>query len=369
MSVFGFLGDALARGAEAIDPLFGAAATAVAIVLFTLVVRAALHPLARAAARGEKARTALAPQLAALQRKHKDHPERLKEAMAELYAETGSSPLAGCLPTLIQLPVFFVMYHLFSTGGGGLLDHTLLGAPLGGHWSEALADGGVFGPHGLVYLALFALIAAVATWNYRRARASMAAAPQPAAGGAAVPGMAGMAKMMPLLSFGTLITVAVVPLAAGLYMVTTTTWTACERALLHRDRGRSAPERRRPGRHRAPRRHRPPGRNRTTRRRSRAPHGNVRRRPGRRGSARPGRGRVRGRPEQVRGLPSRSCPRNGAGGRGRYYRSVTVQSVNGVLRSGPRSWTISQIARWPSPIGRPGRPLPGPTLRPRELYR
>ena len=242
MSVFGFLGDALARGAAAIDPLFGAAATAVAIVLFTLIVRAALHPLARAAARGEKARTALAPQLAALQRKHKDHPERLKEAMADLYAETGSSPLAGCLPTLIQLPVFFVMYHLFSTGGGGLLDHTLLGAPLGGHWSEALADGGVFGPHGLVYLALFALIAAVATWNYRRARASLAAAPQPAAGGAAVPGMAGMAKMMPLLSFGTLITVAVVPLAAGLYMVTTTTWTACERALLHRDRGRSAPD-------------------------------------------------------------------------------------------------------------------------------
>lgn len=49
--------------------------------------------------------------------------------------------------------------------------------------------------------------------------------------------MASMAKVMPLLSFGTLITVAVVPLAAGLYMVTTTAWTACERALLHRDRG------------------------------------------------------------------------------------------------------------------------------------
>ncbi|MFH8573456.1 YidC/Oxa1 family membrane protein insertase [Streptomyces sp. NPDC017993] len=242
MSVFGILGDALARGAAAIDPLFGAAATAVAVVLFTLIVRAALHPLARAAARGEKARTALAPQLAELQRKHKDHPERLKEATADLYAETGASPLAGCLPTLLQLPVFFVMYHLFSSGGGGLLDHTLLGAPLGGHWSQALADGGVFGPHGLVYLALFALIAAVATWNYRRARASLAAAPQPAAGGAAVPGMAGMAKMMPLLSFGTLITVAVVPLAAGLYMVTTTTWTACERALLHRDRGRNRSE-------------------------------------------------------------------------------------------------------------------------------
>jgi|GEM_PF-1036508 len=242
MSMFGFLGDALAHGAQAIAPLFGPAAMAAAIVLFTLGVRAALHPLARAAARGEKARTALAPQLAELQRKHKGNPERLQKAMADLYAETGSSPLAGCLPTLLQLPVFFVMYHLFSTGGGDLLDHTLLGAPLGGHWTEALAHGGALGPQGLVYAGLFVLVAAVATWNYRRARATMAKAPQPAAGSAAMPGMSSMAKVMPLLSFGTLITVAVVPLAAGLYMVTTTTWTACERALLHRERGRGAAE-------------------------------------------------------------------------------------------------------------------------------
>lgn len=245
MSVFGILGDGLARGADAITPLFGTAATAAAIVLFTLAVRAALHPLARAAARGEKARAALAPQIAALQRTHKGNPERLRKAMADLYAKTGASPLAGCLPTLLQLPVFFVMYHLFSTGGGALLDHTLLGAPLGGHWSKALADGGAFGPHGLVYLGLFALIAAVATWNFRWARAATPAAPKPVAGGgSALPGLGGIAKVMPLLSFGTLITVAVVPLAAGLYMVTTTTWTAAERAMLHRkvDRTRDGGE-------------------------------------------------------------------------------------------------------------------------------
>ncbi|GAB7033297.1 YidC/Oxa1 family membrane protein insertase [Streptomyces sp. NPDC021749] len=235
MSMFGFLGDALGRAAAVLDPLFGDAAVAVTIVLFTLAVRAALHPLARAAVRGEKARAALAPELQALQRKHKNDPERLRKAMADLYAKTGASPLAGCLPSLLQLPVIFVMYHLFSTGGGGLLDHTLLGAPLGGHWAEALADGGPFGPQGLVYLVLFVLIAAVATWNYRRARATAAQAPTP---DRPLPGMASMAKLMPLLSFGTLITVAVVPLAAGLYMVTTTTWTACERALLQRDKGK-----------------------------------------------------------------------------------------------------------------------------------
>ncbi|MEU4201197.1 membrane protein insertase YidC [Streptomyces sp. NPDC026294] len=246
MSVFATLGSGLSQAADLIEPLFGASATAAAIILFTLCVRAALHPLARAAARGEKTRSAHAPRLAELRRKYAKDPRRLQEETAALYAETGSSPLAGCLPALLQLPVFFVMYHLFTSDGSGLLTHTLLGAPLGGHWTQALADGGPTGPHGLVYLALFAPAAAVATWNYRRARTTMArnaatgSAPGRAgtAGSGTVPGLAAMTKMMPLLSFGTLVSIAVLPLAAALYLVTTTAWTACERALLHRDHDR-----------------------------------------------------------------------------------------------------------------------------------
>ncbi|GCD45558.1 YidC/Oxa1 family membrane protein insertase [Streptomyces paromomycinus] len=256
MSVFATLGGALSQAADLIEPLFGASATAAAIILCTLCVRAALHPLARVAARGEKTRSAHAPRLAELRRTYAKDPQRLREETAALYAETGSSPLAGCLPALLQLPVFFVMYHLFTSDGSGLLAHTLLGAPLGGHWTQALADGGPVGPHGLVYLALFALAAAVATWNYLRARTTMArnvasgaalgqagrADGGPADGGpadgGAVPGLAAMTKAMPLLSFGTLVSIAVLPLAAALYLVTTTAWTACERALLYRGRDR-----------------------------------------------------------------------------------------------------------------------------------
>ncbi|MGW2329130.1 YidC/Oxa1 family membrane protein insertase [Streptomyces sp. NPDC001700] len=232
MSVFASLGTLLTTLADRLDPLFGASATAAAIVLFTLCVRAALHPLARAAARGEKARAALAPKLAELSRKHKNDPERLRRAMADLQTKEGASPLAGCLPTLIQLPVFFVMYHVFSTGSGAgdLLDHTLAGAPLDGRWGGALA-----GQQGLVYLGLFALIAAVATWTYLRARKAARDA-APVAAVPAAPGAAGLARVLPLLSFGTLLTAAVVPLAAALYLATTTTWTAVERALLLRGR-------------------------------------------------------------------------------------------------------------------------------------
>lgn len=156
-----------------------------------------------------------------------------------LHAQEKVSPLSGCLPGLLQLPAFFLLYHLFSstTIGGesnSLLDHRLFTAPLGGRWTDALADGGMFGPAGLVYLGLFALVAAVATVNYRRTRRTMAAQPAPAIGGEQVPGLAAVTRVTPFLSFFTLVSVAVVPLAAALYIVTSTAWSAAEQSLLYR---------------------------------------------------------------------------------------------------------------------------------------
>lgn len=224
--------------ADLVQPLFHASATAAAIVLFTALVRLAVHPLSRAAARGQKARTRLAPQVAELRGKYAKDPERLQKAVLELHAAEKVSPLAGCLPSLLQLPAFFLMYHLFSSGdlGGeanGLLGHGLLAAPLADRWADALADGGVLGPAGLVYLALFGIVAAVATFTYVRTKRQLATADPGQA--QQLPGMAMVTKVMPMLSFATLITVAVVPLAAALYVVTSTTWTAVERAFLYRD--------------------------------------------------------------------------------------------------------------------------------------
>ncbi|WP_241968113.1 membrane protein insertase YidC [Streptomyces sp. ICBB 8177] len=236
--------------AGGLSPLLGTSVTAAAIVLFTVCVRLALHPLARAAARGECVRARLAPDVARLNARHRGDPERMRGALTELYAREGVSPIAGCLPMLVQLPFFFVMNRLFWTGGGGLLDHAmLLGAPLEGRWTGALRDGGPFGAHGLVFLALFAVVAVVATWTYRRTRAATAAAGRSGAAGevgaiggvgatgAVAPvGGGAVARMTPWLSFASLLTVAVVPLGAGLYTVTTVTWTAVERAWLTRRR-------------------------------------------------------------------------------------------------------------------------------------
>ncbi len=234
MSVFATLVEHLA---DLLQPLFHASAAAAAIVLFTALVRLAVHPLSRAAARGQKAKARLQPQINELRKKHGKNPERLQKAMMELHAAEKVSPFSGCLPSLLQLPAFFLMYHLFSSSkiGGernALLDHALFDAPLGARWTDALSDGGVFGGAGLVYLALFAVVTAVAIFNYRRTKRQMAASPLPQDG---TPGMGAMTKIMPLMSFATLITVAVVPLAAALYVVTSTIWTAVERVVLYRD--------------------------------------------------------------------------------------------------------------------------------------
>ncbi|MCZ4514756.1 YidC/Oxa1 family membrane protein insertase [Streptomyces sp. ActVer] len=248
MSAFASLVEGLA---ELLEPLFQASAAAAAIVLFTALVRLLVHPLSRASARGQRARAALQPQIAALRKKHGKNPEKLQKAVLELHAKEKVSPLSGCLPSLFQLPAFFLLYHLFSNSqiGGeanSLLAHQLFAAPLGGRWTDALGDGGVLGGAGLVYLALFVIVAAVATFNYRRTKRMMAAsAPVAAAGGdrgeQQVPGLGAITKVMPLMSFLTLFTVAVVPLAAALYVVTSTTWSAIERAVLYRDMPGAAP--------------------------------------------------------------------------------------------------------------------------------
>ncbi|MGW2305415.1 YidC/Oxa1 family membrane protein insertase [Streptomyces sp. NPDC001809] len=229
LSAFGLL---VERLADLLQPFFATTATAAAIVLFTLLVRLAVHPLSRASARGQKARTRIAPELAALRKKHAKNPEKLRKAVTELHAREKVSPFAGILPSLLQAPAFLLMYHLFA--GDRMAGHTLLAAPLGDHWADALSHGGPFGPAGRVYLVLFALVAAVATYTYRRTKAQLAA--QPLDLGQPTPGAGAIARVMPLLSFATLITVAVVPLAAALYVVTSTTWTAVERTLLFRER-------------------------------------------------------------------------------------------------------------------------------------
>ncbi len=229
-------------------PLLGGLATAAAIVAFTVAIRLLLLPLGyfavRGSVRGEGARARLQPKIAELQRRHARNPQRLQEELGALYRAEGSGMFAGCLPLLLQLPFFSVMYRLFldhSVGGAPntLLSHSLLAAPLGSHW---LAGAGPLSAQGAVFAGLFALLAVVAVLAVRVAR--RATPPGDPAAGPAAPGSAAAAPAAPggraaslagwVIPFASLVTAAIVPLAAGLYLLTTTAWTLGERTILRR---------------------------------------------------------------------------------------------------------------------------------------
>jgi YidC/Oxa1 family membrane protein insertase len=246
--MFGFLGAGVSVAyhlvttlASAFAPVAGSLAAAAAIVAFTLAVRLLLLPLSYYGLRGQAAQARLQPQIAELRRRYASQPDRLQRELADFYQREGGGLLLGCLPLLVQLPFFSVVYRLFlshSVGGqpNRLLAHHLLGAPLGSNWLAA----GPLTAHGLVYLGLFALIA-VAGWLSVRLASQATAAAQSAAGpstaapadGAAAQNRA-LTAVTRLIPFTTVIIAMFVPLAAGLYLLTTTWWTLAERVMLRR---------------------------------------------------------------------------------------------------------------------------------------
>ncbi|PPF70052.1 preprotein translocase [Clavibacter michiganensis] len=221
--------------ADLIHPLAGASATGVAVVLLTLGVRALLVPVGVAQVRAEIQRRRLAPALADLRRRHAGKPERLSRATQELYAREGASPLAGCLPTLAQAPVLAAVYALFAHGRIGGEANVLLAAPFGGVplGTSALASAGLGLAPVLVCAAVLAVLAVVV--EVRR-RADLRFQGPPAPVDPAVPGMAGMLRVLP---FVTVAFAAIAPLAAALYLLASAAWTLGERAVLRRLLGRA----------------------------------------------------------------------------------------------------------------------------------
>ncbi|GAB3923260.1 membrane protein insertase YidC [Kribbella albertanoniae] len=203
-----------------LQPLTGSWAAVIAIVACTLLVRLCLLPLSVRAHRGLKARAALMPHMKKLTERHRDNPERLQRELAKLQTEHGTTLFAGMLPMFAQLPFFWLMYTLFSralVGGetNQLISGTLLGAPLGLHWPVFAATPG--------FLVLAVLLAVVAWFSARLALRQLDES--------ATPLTRRLARWLP---YGTVLTVAFVPLAAGLYLLTTTTWTVVERTVLQR---------------------------------------------------------------------------------------------------------------------------------------
>lgn len=85
-----------------------------AIILMTLIIRTILWPLQAKAQSSMKRMGKLAPLMKELQEKHKDDPTRQQVEVMKLYKEYGVNPLGGCLPMLLQIPIFFAFYGVLQ---------------------------------------------------------------------------------------------------------------------------------------------------------------------------------------------------------------------------------------------------------------
>ncbi len=86
----------------------------IAIILVTIVIKALFFPLTKKSSFSTARMAEIQPKMQELQTKYKNNPQKLNQEMAELYKRENYNPMSGCLPMLIQFPLFIAMYNLFN---------------------------------------------------------------------------------------------------------------------------------------------------------------------------------------------------------------------------------------------------------------
>ncbi len=84
----------------------------VAIIFLTILIRIILFPLTLKGMVSMQKLKDIAPKMKEIQQKHKGDPQKMQAAMMELYKKHGANPFGGCLPLVLQIPVFFAIYRV-----------------------------------------------------------------------------------------------------------------------------------------------------------------------------------------------------------------------------------------------------------------
>jgi len=161
----------------------------IAIIVMTILVRLVLSPVLYKSYLSQAKMKILKPEIAEITAKYKDNPmKKQKETMA-LYSKAGASPMAGCLPALVQLPIFYALFMFFPTAFE-LRQKSFL-------WAEDLSSYDtivelpfnipIYGDH----VSLFPILASIAIFFYMKMTTGQQAMSQPTQ-----EGMPDMAKMM-----------------------------------------------------------------------------------------------------------------------------------------------------------------------------
>lgn len=124
----------------------------IAIIILTIVTRIPFFPIISKGQRSMKKLAELQPKMAEIREKFKNDPQRMQREMMDLYKNNKVSPMGGCLPMLLQMPVFFALYSILSTA------IELRQAPFALWITDLAAPDTLFGhiPHAVPFLGGFA---------------------------------------------------------------------------------------------------------------------------------------------------------------------------------------------------------------------
>ena len=101
-----------------------------AVLVMVLLVRTLILPLTLKQVRSSKAMQAIQPEIAKIREKYKDNPEKAQMETMKLFQEHKVNPMAGCLPLIVQMPIFIALYQSIYFNGS-LREHEFLWLQLG----------------------------------------------------------------------------------------------------------------------------------------------------------------------------------------------------------------------------------------------
>ncbi len=87
----------------------------IAIIVMTIVVRIILSPVTYKSYLSQAKMKVLRPEITELNEKYKDNPMKKQQETMKLYSKAGASPMSGCLPALMQIPVFYALFQFFPS--------------------------------------------------------------------------------------------------------------------------------------------------------------------------------------------------------------------------------------------------------------
>lgn len=94
----------------------------VAIILLTIIVKMILYPLTWKQMSSMRRMSDLQPKIKEIQKKFKDQPDKANAAVMEMYKKHNANPMSGCLPLLVQLPIFWALYKTLYNFGTYITD-------------------------------------------------------------------------------------------------------------------------------------------------------------------------------------------------------------------------------------------------------